>query len=90
MFLFILNLRMLLMRIVSFRDECHFHEEICECFYKRLLDAFDPSELLVMCLYARRGGIDINPVRASSQDLIDKYAGDLTDPGKIHIKTSKQ
>lgn len=76
--------------VVSFRDECHFHEEICECIYKRLHDAFEPSELLVMCLYARRGGIDINPVRASSQDLIDKYAADLVDPDTVHIKTSKQ
>ncbi len=76
--------------VVSYRDECHFHEEICECFYKRLKDAFDPSELLVMCLYARRGGIDINPVRASSQDLIEKYAGNLIDPEAVHIKTSKQ
>jgi 7-cyano-7-deazaguanine reductase len=76
--------------VVSYRDECHFHEEICECFYKRLKDAFDPSELLVMCLYARRGGIDINPVRASSQDLIQKYAANLIDSEAVHIKTSKQ
>jgi len=76
--------------VVSYRDECHFHEEICECFYKRLKDAFDPSELLVMCLYARRGGIDINPVRASSQDLIEKYAANLINPEAVHIKTSKQ
>ena len=76
--------------VVSYRDECHFHEEICECFYKRLKDAFDPSELLVMCLYARRGGIDINPVRASSQDLIEKYAANLIDPEAVHIKASKQ
>ena len=76
--------------VVSYRDECHFHEEICECFYKRLKDAFEPSELLVMCLYARRGGIDINPVRASSQDLIEKYAANLIDPEAVHIKTSKQ
>ena len=76
--------------VVSYRDECHFHEEICECFYKRLKDAFDPSELLVMCLYARRGGIDINPVRASSQGLIEKYAANLIDPEAVHIKTSKQ
>ena len=76
--------------VVSYRDECHFHEEICECFYKRLKDAFDPSELLVMCLYARRGGIDINPVRASSHDLIAKYAANLIDPEAVHIKTSKQ
>ncbi len=76
--------------VVSYRDECHFHEEICECFYKRLKDAFDPSELLVMCLYARRGGIDINPVRASSKKLINKYAGNLIDSQAVHIKTSKQ
>lgn len=76
--------------VISYRDECHFHEEICECFYKRLKDAFDPSELLVMCLYARRGGIDINPVRASSQELIEKYAANLIDPDAVHIKTSKQ
>jgi len=76
--------------VVSYRDECHFHEEICECFYKRLKDAFDPSELLVMCLYARRGGIDINPVRASNQDLIDEFVGSLVDPDIVHIKTSKQ
>tara|TARA_R110000744_G_scaffold142182_1_gene253725 strand:+ start:718 stop:1647 length:930 start_codon:yes stop_codon:yes gene_type:complete len=76
--------------VISFRDECHFHEEICECIYKRLQDAFEPSELLVMCLYARRGGIDINPVRASSNDLIERFAKPLVDPGMIHIKTSKQ
>tara|TARA_R100000278_G_C5426676_1_gene148601 strand:- start:114 stop:740 length:627 start_codon:yes stop_codon:yes gene_type:complete len=76
--------------VISYRDECHFHEEICECFYKRLKDAFDPSELLVMCLYARRGGIDINPVRASNQDLIDEFVGSLVDPEVVHIKTSKQ
>ena len=76
--------------VISFRDECHFHEEICECIYKRLQDAFDPSELLVMCLYARRGGIDINPVRASSNDLIKRFAKPLVDPEMVHIKTSKQ
>jgi NADPH-dependent 7-cyano-7-deazaguanine reductase QueF len=36
-----------------------------------LKDAFEPSELLVMCLYARRGGIDINPVRASDNKSND-------------------
>jgi len=76
--------------IVSYRDECHFHEEICECIYKRLYDMCEPSELFVMCLYARRGGIDINPVRASSQELIDRYADSLVDVNICHIKTSKQ
>ena len=36
----------LLKYIVSFRDECHFHEEICECIYKRLWDTFSPEELI--------------------------------------------
>lgn len=60
----------LLKYIVSFRDECHFHEEICECIYARLQEKFKPVSLMVACLYVRRGGIDINPIRASSLELI--------------------
>jgi len=60
----------LLKYIVSFRDENHFHEEICETIYKRLWDIFEPTELAVTCLYARRGGIDINPTRISHIDLL--------------------
>jgi 7-cyano-7-deazaguanine reductase len=77
----------LLRYIISFRDECHFHEEICETVYKRLLDTYIPEELCVTCLYARRGGIDINPTRASSSDLISKV---LIDPTITHCKTPKQ
>ena len=60
----------LLQYIVSMRKENHFHEEICECVYKRLWDLLDCKELMVTCLYTRRGGIDINPVRASNGDLV--------------------
>lgn len=63
----------LLKYIVSMRKENHFHEEITECIYKRLYDLCNPDELLVACLYTRRGGIDINPVRASSSDLYLTY-----------------
>jgi 7-cyano-7-deazaguanine reductase len=80
----------LLKYIVSFRDECHFHEEICETIYKRLHDVLSPEELVVTCLYARRGGIDINPVRASNNALIERECGDLVDPFVMHIKTAKQ
>lgn len=83
----IINEISLLKYIVSFRDECHFHEEICETIYKRLLDIYLPSELCVTCLYARRGGIDINPVRATSLQLIDK---NLIDWKTLHTKTLKQ
>lgn len=80
----------LLKYIISFRDECHFHEEICETIYKRLLDALHPQELVVTCLYARRGGIDINPVRGTSMEAIERECADLIDPGVQHMKTAKQ
>ena len=62
----------LLQYIVSMRKENHFHEEVCECIYKRLWDLLSPDELFVVCLYTRRGGIDINPVRVSDRNLL-KY-----------------
>lgn len=64
----------LLRYIVSMRKENHFHEEICECIYKRLWDLLQPEELFVACLYTRRGGIDINPVRASEWSVAYRYA----------------
>ncbi len=65
-----LDLDALLQYIVSVRDENHFHEEICEMIYKRLLDKFNPEELMVVCIYTRRGGIDICPVRANKPELL--------------------
>jgi 7-cyano-7-deazaguanine reductase len=56
--------------IVSHRTVSHFHEEICEMVYKHLTDAYKPEELMVACLYTRRGGLDINPIRASHSMLI--------------------
>ena len=73
--------------IVSFRDENHFHEEICETIYKRLWDLFHPTELAVTCLYVRRGGIDINPTRVSDIGLLNL---DLIDPDTPFAKTSRQ
>ena len=81
------GLQELLEYIVSFRDENHFHEEICETIYKRLYDRFSPRELMVACLYSRRGGWDINPVRANKIDLIDDMMWDETIPW---IKTIRQ
>ena len=80
----------LLQYIVSMRKENHFHEEICECVYKRLFDLLDPKELFVACLYTRRGGIDINPVRASSQDTLEKYASNMMNVEVLNDKTQRQ
>ena len=75
--------------IVSMRSENHFHEEICECIYKRLYDALSPSELFVACLYTRRGGIDINPIRASNQSLLS-FAESINNVNVLSKKTLRQ
>jgi len=77
----------LLKYIISFRDECHFHEEICETIYKRIYDKLAPDELAVRCLYARRGGIDMNPEKANSERLLQTNLQHCCIP---HIKTPKQ
>ena len=78
----------LLQYIVSMRKENHFHEEICECIYKRLYDLLVPEELFVVCLYTRRGGIDINPVRASSTHLLNQIP--LIETYNFCTKTARQ
>ena len=77
----------LLKYIVSYRNECHFHESIIESVYYKLWNKLQPKELLVKGLYVRRGGIDIVPQRASSEFMLDK---DLIDPIKPYVKTSRQ
>lgn len=79
----------LLQYIISMRKENHFHEEIAECIYTRLGEEFEPEELFVACLYTRRGGIDINPVRASSSHLLHMAAG-LRNTALITTKTERQ
>ncbi len=73
--------------LVSFRKENHFHEEILECVYKRLYDKLNPTELMVAALYSRRGGIDISPIRANKEELLDK---ELVDVSKYSKRTIKQ
>lgn len=67
----------LLRYIVSLRDENHFHEEICELIYKRLNDRYSPEELMVACIYTRRGGIDICPVRVSHENLLPPFLSNI-------------
>jgi len=59
--------------IVSHRTVSHFHEEICEMVFKHLMDAYKPEQLMVSCLYTRRGGLDINPIRATHKSLIPDF-----------------
>lgn len=55
----------LLAYICSFRDHEDFAEACCEKIFADISIACAPERLLVQCLYTRRGGIDINPLRAS-------------------------
>lgn len=77
----------LLQYIVSFRKEDHFHEEVCEMIFKRLFDKFQPEELMVTCVYTRRGGIDICPARSTHEHLLSATLKDVN----FHVaKTLRQ
>lgn len=82
-----LDLTSLTKYIVSFRKENHFHEEVVEMIYKRLFDLLSPEELMVAAIYTRRGGIDINPIRANKESLLDE---NLIDVRKHCLKTIRQ
>ena len=71
------NLESLAKYIVSHRQVSHFHEEICEMVYMHLKEAYNPEEIMVACLYTRRGGLDINPIRASHKRLIPGFFSDI-------------
>jgi 7-cyano-7-deazaguanine reductase len=73
--------------IVSHRTVSHFHEEICEMVFKHLYDACSPDQLMVACLYTRRGGLDINPIRATHSMLIPQF---FTNPAYTIRKTLRQ
>ena len=73
--------------IVSHRQVSHFHEEICEMIFKHIHDAVKPKALMVACLYTRRGGIDINPIRATHKHLFET---EFISPEFINEKTLRQ
>lgn len=70
----------LLSYLVGYRITQDFHEHCCEKIYSDLMRECEPEELLVECLYTRRGGIDINPLRYSPS-----FSGDVTS-----IRTMRQ
>ncbi|HEU4814346.1 MAG TPA: NADPH-dependent 7-cyano-7-deazaguanine reductase QueF [Xanthomonadaceae bacterium] len=55
----------LLRYLVSFRDHCEFHEQCVERIFVDVLARCGPSRLSVGARYTRRGGLDINPWRAT-------------------------
>jgi len=77
----------LLKYLVSFRNENHFHEEVCEMIFKRLYDKLTPDDLMVTCVFTRRGGIDICPSRSTRKDWMFR---NLTDCKVLTSKLLRQ
>ena len=59
----------LLRYVVSFRGHNEFHEQCVERVFCDLMARCRPRELAVWARYTRRGGLDINPFRASHAGL---------------------
>lgn len=57
----------LLRYIVSFREHTGFHENCVEQIFVDLTNRCKPDTLMVYARFTRRGGLDINPFRASSK-----------------------
>lgn len=55
--------------LVSFREHRDYHENCVERIYCDLMQRCQPQSLSVEANFLRRGGLDINPVRASSDSI---------------------
>ena len=55
----------LLQYLVSFRNHQGFHEQCVEQIFVELLHHCQPERLMVYARFMRRGGLDINPLRAT-------------------------
>lgn len=71
------NNKELLKLVISLREVNEFHEFCCEKLYTEIMKNPLVHECSVMLLYARRGSLDINPVRASSPALISSALKDI-------------
>jgi len=69
----------LLRYLVSFRQHAGFHEHCVERIYADIVRRCAPESLSVYARYTRRGGIDINPFRASDDR-----------PPPVNVRTARQ
>lgn len=58
----------LLRYIVSFRNHNAFHEQCVERIFMDIMRRCAPEKLSVYARYTRRGGLDINPYRSTTQE----------------------
>lgn len=64
-----INHKGLLKYIISFREHMEFHEHCVERMFIDILRHCKPTQLHVEARFTRRGGLDINPVRAIKLDF---------------------
>ena len=74
-------------QIVSLREVNEFHEFCAEKLFKSIMEHPEVKDCVVSLLYARRGSLDINPVRASRPELLPT---DLLDVNKYTTKAMGQ
>ena len=67
----------LLRYLVSFRDHCEFHEQCVERIFVDVMAHCRPRSLCVEARYTRRGGLDINPWRATPDRAPPPWQRDL-------------
>ena len=72
------DLKDLLKEVIALREVNEFHEFCSEKLFNSIMNHPDVEDCVVMLLYARRGSLDINPVRASKEYLIPR---ELIDTG---------
>lgn len=61
----------LLKYLISFRNHQAFHEPCVERIFVDLMQYCQPDTLSVYCRYTRRGGLDINPFRTTTDSTPD-------------------
>ncbi len=67
----------LLRYLVSFRDHAEFHEQCVERIFHDVMAHCRPSSLSVEARYTRRGGLDINPWRATADMSVPPMKRDV-------------
>lgn len=74
-----LNLESYFKHLVSLREVSDFHEPNCTKIINDILEVNpDIQDVMVQLLYSRRGSLDINPVRATSLELIPDWYTNMT------------
>lgn len=67
-----INHENLLKYIISCRNSLEFHEQCVERIFMDIMRHCKPESLTIEARYTRRGGLDINPIRSTSSDILPK------------------